>query len=72
MATREEAERALREHVGQELKAGTYTLVDGGEGRWLVARRGGPLGIDSEGHVRPVGEVFSSDEYWRLSAAWVF
>jgi hypothetical protein len=72
MATREEAEKAFREYAGQELKAGTYAIVDGGDGRWLVARRGGPLGIDRDGRVRPVAEVFSGDEYSRIAASWVF
>jgi hypothetical protein len=72
MATREEAEQVFREYAGPELKAGTYALIDGGGGRWLVSRRGGPLAIDSEGHVLPVGEVFSSDEYSRIAAAWAF
>jgi succinate dehydrogenase/fumarate reductase flavoprotein subunit len=72
MATRDEAEKALREHLGQELKAGTYALIDGGDGRWLVSRRGGPLAVDNEGQVHPVGEVFSGDEYSRIAAAWAF
>ena len=29
MASRQEAEKAVREYAGQELKAGTYTIVDG-------------------------------------------
>ena len=72
MVTRQEAEKAIREYAAKEPKAGTYTLIDGGDGRWLVVRRGGPLAIDQEGSVRPVGEVFSSEEYWRLSAGWAF
>ena len=72
MATREEAEQAFRQHAGPELKAGTYALIDGGGGRWLVTRRGGPLAVDNEGNVRPVGEVFTSDEYSRIAAAWAF
>lgn len=72
MATRQEAEKAFREYAGQELKPGTYTIVDGGDGRWLIARRGGPLAVDRDGRVRPVAEVFSGDEYSRIAAAWVF
>jgi len=74
MASRQEAEKAVREHAGLELKAGTYTIVDGGEGRWLVARRGGSLGVDREGCVRPVGEVFSTAEYTRMASVmyWLF
>lgn len=72
MATREEAEKAFREYAGPELKPGTYTIVDGGGGRWLVAKRGGPLGIDRDGRVRPVGEVFTADEYSRIAASWAF
>jgi hypothetical protein len=70
MATRQEAEKALREYGGQEEKAGPCTLIDGGDGRWLVLPPGGPLAIDRDGHMRRVGEVFSSQEYWRLSGAW--
>lgn len=72
MVTRQEAEKAVREHTGQERKPGVHTLIDGGDGRWLVIRAAGHLAIDQEGGVRPVGEVFSSEEYWRLSAAWAF
>ena len=72
MVTRQEAEAAFHEHAGQGPKAAGHTLIDGGDGRWLVIRAGGHLAIDKEGHVRPVGEVFSSEEYWRLSAAWAF
>lgn len=72
MVTRQEAEKAISEHVGQEPKPGGHTLIDGGDGRWLVIKAGGHLAIDKEGHVRPVGEVFSSDEYERLSASWAF
>ena len=70
MATRQEAEKALGEYAGKEPKSGSHTLVDGGDGRWLVVRAGGALGIDQEGRVRPVGEVFSSEEYSRLSGTW--
>jgi hypothetical protein len=74
MVTRQEAEKAIREYAGQELKAGTYSLVDGGDGRWLATRRGGPLAIDKEGRVRPVGEVFSNEEYSRMANLmyWLF
>lgn len=74
MASREEAEKAVREHAGQEFKAGTYNFVDGGEGRWLVARRGGTMAVDREGRVRPVGEVFSTAEYKRMASVmyWLF
>ena len=74
MASRQEAEKAVREYAGQELKAGTYTIVDGGEGRWLVARRSGSLAVDREGCIRPVGEVFSTAEYKRMASVmyWLF
>lgn len=72
MATREEAEKAFREYAGEEGKPGTYTIVDGGDGRWLVAKRGGSLAVDRDGRVRPVGEVFSGDEYSRIAASWTF
>lgn len=72
MVTRQEADEAIREHTGQGQKPGAHTLIDGGDGRWLVIRAGGHLAVDQEGRVRPVGEVFSSDEYWRLSAGWAF
>lgn len=72
MVTRQEAEKAIREHTGQEPKRSAHTLIDGGDGRWLVIRAAGHLAIDQEGRVHPVGEVFSSEEYWRLSAAWAF
>lgn len=72
MVTRQDADKAMREYVGGKPSAGAYTLIDGANGRWLVIRQGGHLAIDAEGQVRPVGEVFSSDEYWRLSAAWAF
>jgi len=74
MASRQEAQKAASEYAGLELKAGTYTIVDGGEGRWLVARRGGSLAVDREGCVRPVGEVFSTAEYTRMASVmyWLF
>jgi hypothetical protein len=74
MASRQEAERAIHECAGPELKAGSYTIVDGGEGRWLVARRAGSLAVDREGCVRPVGEVFSTAEYKRMASVmyWLF
>jgi len=72
MVGRQEAEEAIRKYAGQKPKAGGHTLIDGGDGRWLVIRAAGHLAIDREGHVRPVGEVFSSEEYRRLSVAWTF
>jgi hypothetical protein len=74
MATRQDAEKAFRDYVGQEMRAGSYTLVDGGDGRWLVARRADPLAVDREGRVRPVTEVFSGQEYSRLASVmyWLF
>ncbi len=66
MATREEAEQAFRQYVGAEIKAGTYALIDGGNGRWLVTRRGGPLAVDSEGRVIIADEIHTPDSsrYW--------
>lgn len=74
MASRQEAEKAARQYADQELKSGAYTIVDGGEGRWLVALRGGALAVDREGRVRPVGEVFSTEEYKRMASVmyWLF
>jgi len=74
MASRQEAEKAVREHNGRESKPDDYAIVDGGEGRWLVARPGGSLAVDREGCVRPVGEVFSTAEYKRMASVmyWLF
>ena len=74
MASRQDAEKAIHEYASQEIKAGSYTIVDGGDGRWLVARLAGSLAVDREGCVHPVGEVFSTAEYKRMASVmyWLF